>query len=352
MAGVSSDRCKIPKAFWYALEQLTVRPAAVLRQAGLPATLHVREQGAVSTAQLFAIWEAVEKLTAEPGFGIRLVEATNVAAHKPAFFAAFYASNYRDALSRVARFRRMCTPEKIHFAERDGQFIISTDWPCTDEPQPSISVDVNFGFMLELGRRGTGQRLTPIRVDLRRSAPQADVHWAYFGCPVHYGAARDELVLRSSDLDRPFPGHNPELLDLLTPALTAALSAVEAQCSIGGQVKVILKRGMASGRPGLAAVARDLGMSARTLQRRITDEGTTFRVLLAESRQELGRYLLSDGSLGIEEVACLLGYQDTSSFYRAFNIWEGMSPSNWRQADGSGRPGDQASRKPGRPRLL
>ena len=71
-------------------------------------------------------------------------------------------------------------------------------------------------------------------------------------------------------------------------------------------------------------------MSERTLQRRITDEGATFRALLVEARQELGRRLLSDAAIGIDEVAYLLGYQDTSSFYRSFREWEGMTPNHWR----------------------
>jgi len=84
----------------------------------------------------------------------------------------------------------------------------------------------------------------------------------------------------------------------------------------------------------LSEVARDLGLSGRTLQRRITEEGTSFRDLLSEARQELGRQLLSDPSAEIDEVACLLGYQDASSFYRAFRYWEGVTPSRWRELHG------------------
>ena len=88
---------------------------------------------------------------------------------------------------------------------------------------------------------------------------------------------------------------------------------------------------MASGRPDVGAVAHELGLSERTLQRRITAEGTTFRALLTEARQELGSQLLSDPSIDIEEVAFLLGYQDTNSFYRAFREWENMTPGQWRR---------------------
>jgi AraC-like DNA-binding protein len=72
------------------------------------------------------------------------------------------------------------------------------------------------------------------------------------------------------------------------------------------------------------------------LQRRITAEGTTFRVLLSEARRELGERLLSDQSISIDEVAILLGYQDTSSFYRAFKSREGVTPHSWRKQNGHG----------------
>ncbi|WP_348632074.1 helix-turn-helix domain-containing protein [Mesorhizobium sp. M2E.F.Ca.ET.219.01.1.1] len=72
-------------------------------------------------------------------------------------------------------------------------------------------------------------------------------------------------------------------------------------------------------------------MSERTLQRRITEQGTSFRELLINARQELGRQLLSDPTADIDEVACLLGYQDASSFYRAFREWEGTTPNRWRE---------------------
>ncbi|WP_028746376.1 AraC family transcriptional regulator [Rhizobium mesoamericanum] len=331
MSGSPPDRCKIPRAFWLAVEHVGVPPAALLRQARLPATLHLNGQGLVTTSQFFAIWRALEELTGDPGLGIKLVESADTSVHPPSSLAAFYAKDFRDGLSRIARFKRLCTPEQLHFTEEGGECTVVFAWIYATEPEPSIAVDVDFATLVELGRRGTGQRLTPVRVELQRPDPKSDAHRAYFGCPIRYSAGRNSLVLKSTDLDRPFPGHNPELLELLTPALASALGEIQARSSIREQVKIVLKRSLASGRPELSDVAFEMGMSERTLQRRITDEGATFRELLVEARQELGRQLLSDPSAEIDEVACLLGYQDTSSFYRAFRDWEGVTPSRWRE---------------------
>lgn len=336
MGAVMADRCKIPRAFWRSMAHAGLAPAAVLRQARLPATLHLNPQALVSTDQYFARWKAIGQLAPEPGLGIALVTGSEAATHPPFIVAAFHARDYRDGLERVARFKRLCTPEQLHIVEEGGECILASAWPYATEPEPAVATDVTFAMLLELGRRGTGQHVTPRRGEFVRTGPRDEVYRAYFGCPIRYGASRNALVLKSTDLGRPFPGHNPELLDMLTPALTAALGEIDARSPIREQVKVVLKRCLASGRPELSGVARDLGMSERTLQRRITDEGTTFRDLLAEARQELWRRLLADPAAGIDEVSCLLGYQDTSSFYRAFRDWEGITPNRWRELNSPG----------------
>jgi len=334
MSAIPADRCKIPRAFWRAVERMGYPPAAVLRQARLPATLHLSEQAVVTTEQYFALWNAVEQLASDPALGIRLVLGADTAAHPPASLAAFYARDYRDGLMRLARFKRLCTPEQLHIAEAKDGVEVTSAWLHATRPEPAIATDVTFASLVELGRRGTGQPVNPRRVDLVRPDPGDGVHADYYRCTIGFGAGRNALVLDPLDLDRPFPGHNPELLAILTPALASALQELQAQSSVGAQVKMVLKRSLASGRPELADVAQDLGMSERTLQRRITEERTTFRELLVEARQELGRQLLSDPRTDIDEVACLLGYQDASSFYRAFRDWEGLTPGEWREREG------------------
>jgi AraC-like DNA-binding protein len=132
----------------------------------------------------------------------------------------------------------------------------------------------------------TSYLVTAKRVELKRSAEATGFHEAYFKGPITFGARRNALVLHATDLDRPFLTHNAELLDMLNPQLERALEERRAQSSIREQVKWLLKR------------------------------------LLAGSRPERD----------VTEVAFLLGYQDSNSFYRAFRTWEGTTPSQLRAA--------------------
>ena len=97
-------------------------------------------------------------------------------------------------------------------------------------------------------------------------------------------------------------------------------------------MKWIHKRLLGGSRPEISAVAHELGLSDRTLQRRIIDDGATFRKLLLQVRQELAHEYLNRPEIDVTEVAFLLGYQDSNSFYRAFRTWEGTTPSQLRAA--------------------
>ena len=331
---IELDRCRIPPAFWRAMQGAGIEPPALLRQARLPATLHLDPQAAVRTSDYFALLRAVETLLREPGLGLRLVAALDTSAHPPSSLVAFHARDYRDGVQRLARFKRLCTPELLQLDEERRGLSVTVRWRAAGTPAPALATDVTMATLIELGRRSAGVHVVPLSVELVAQARDAGPYEAYFGCPVHFGRAEDRLLLRREDLDRPFPGRNPELLDMLLPPLAAALAELQAQDAISAQVTLALKRVLASGRPDLAQVAADLGMSERTLQRRITDEGTSFRSLLLEARRSLGRQLLESPDCDIQEVAFLLGYQDTNAFHRAFKEWEGVTPARWRAMQG------------------
>jgi len=137
-------------------------------------------------------------------------------------------------------------------------------------------------------------------------------------------------VFAKADVDRPFLTFNADLFATIAPQLEAELKQSLGSKAIGEQVKAVLKPLLAGRRPGLEDVARELRLSARTLQRRLTQERTTFQQLLQEARRELAHHYLLHSSLELNETAYLLGYEDAHSFFRAFQQWEGRSPGAWR----------------------
>lgn len=156
--------------------------------------------------------------------------------------------------------------------------------------------------------------MTAQLVEFSHSMGDVQALEAYFGCRIRIGAKRNRLTLHRRDLDRPFVSYNEELLEILTPVLDRSLDEQQRNRSITEMVKWIMKRSLTGGRPDIQAVAKELGMSDRTLQRRLTDENTSFKLLLTQARHEQARKYLVDPSLDIKEVAFLIGYEDQNSF--------------------------------------
>lgn len=325
----SHTRIKIPAGFWTGIHQLGIAPQDVARKARLPLTI-ITDQ-VVTTEQYFAIWQAYSDLIDDIAEGIiKLTTVFETAHYPPAVLATYHARDYRDALKRMARYKQLCPPESLRITEGDENCTIELDWLYTEQPGPPMLVGITLAFLLELGRRGTDQPLVAKFVEFTHSMGDIQALEAYFGCHIQIGANCNRLTLHQGDLDLPFVSYNEELLEILTPVLDKSLDEQQRSRSITEIVKWIMKRNLAGGRPDIQTVASELGMSDRTLQRRLTDEGTSFKHLLTQVRHELAREYLADPSFDIKEVAFMIGYEDQNSFYRAFRIWEGDTPSNWR----------------------
>ena len=326
---MKSDRINFPAGFWAGIQRLGISPSDVARKAHLPPTI-LAESAAVTTAHYFRIWQAYSDLVGDTAIGIiKLAAAFETTQYPPTVLATYHARDYRDALHRMSRYKRLCPPESLRITEEDDRCTIELELIRSEQPVPSVLVGSTLAFLLELGRRGTGKPLSARSVEFSHFMGDVAALEAYFGCPIRIGANANRLTLHRSDLDRPFLSYNKELLEILTPVLDRSLEE-QGSRSIAEMVKWILKRSLTGGSLDIRGVARELGMSDRTLQRRLTDEYTTFKKLLTQARHEKARECLADPTLDIKEVAFLLGYEDQNSFYRAFRIWEGDTPSNWR----------------------
>jgi AraC-like DNA-binding protein len=124
------------------------------------------------------------------------------------------------------------------------------------------------------------------------------------------------------------PTAHPEVAQLSESAVAAYLARISSG-SVVDRVRRVLARLLPQGEPGVAAVARALDMSARTLQRQLEEEGTTFRDVLNDLRSEMAQAYLRDGHHTIAEVTYLLGFSETAAFSRAFKRWTGVAPSRY-----------------------
>ncbi|PVZ20479.1 MULTISPECIES: AraC family transcriptional regulator [unclassified Pseudomonas] len=327
-----ADRIRLPDAFWEGIRRVGLARADVVREARVPLAV-IRDQAALSTAQFFALWQVLVELSGDPMIGLRIATGLESAVMPPSFMAAYHARDFRDALQRVARFKRLCAPEEVRIEEREDRSEIVVAWLHAEEQASSPAlVDATLASLMELGRRGTATPLSALYVELARPEKNKADYERYFGCRVCFGAGRDCLTLRGTDLDKPFVSYNAELLDILIPELDRRLEQQSHSATLADQIRWVLRRRLTAGRPDIRSVATELAMSERSLQRKLTDEGLTFQSLLSETRHQLALEYLADPTLALIEVAYMLGYEDQNSFFRAFRQWEELTPAAWRSA--------------------
>jgi AraC-like DNA-binding protein len=312
------------------LKELGLSPDTVLRQAGLPRGLFKLDRILVSTEEFFALHRGIAEASNDPAIGLKLGTEERVERYDPVKLAALSARSFRDAVERSSRYKQLMCPEEIRLIEQGNECAVQFVWLLAHEQEPPLLVDVCFAWIVALGQRGTGRPIHAKRVAFQRAPRHREIYEAHFRCPVKFKATQNALIFSKSDMNLPFVTYNADLLATVAPQLEAELTQQLAQKNFSEQAKGILKQLVAGQRPGIQDLARELHLSTRTLQRRLTEQGITFQRLLDEARRELARHYLLHSSRELNETAYLLGYEDANSFFRAFHHWEGTPPGQWR----------------------
>jgi AraC-like DNA-binding protein len=323
------------------LRELRVDVDRILARAGLPVSRFV-PSGKVTTREFFDLWRAVD---AEPGardLGIRLAEGRRASQFDVASAAALRSADLAEAIRRFVRYKRLSCPEVVRLELGECEASLRFHWVLSDADVPRTLVDASFASFMALARRGTGMDLRPARIELARRATRDEPLGAHLGCPLTFDAPFDRLVLPAAMLDLPFVTHDPAALDALVPGLDAALERRRAApATFDDEVRLAIARAMCGERPCVERIARDVGVSTRTLQRRLEEAGVTYQGLLDEVRRVTARRLLANTDLEAADVAFLLGFDEPNSFVRAFRGWEGRTPTGFR---GERRPATRERR--------
>jgi AraC-like DNA-binding protein len=302
------------------LVRLVLLQLEKLGEMGLPRDLLLREaklderqlrdpDDRIPLEAVARLWHVAASRVLDPAFGLRLGSALNRFAH--------YSRVVSDAL--VVRID----------SERDAAWIRLDVQPAMRAFRPAV--DARLAALLSACREMVGPPVTPLLVQLSyRQPPDVKEYERFFGAPLEFGCLASSFLLRSDDLARRVAVADQTLVGYLETLADQKLASIGAERSLRERVRRALWSELSERTPTLESVARGLGVSARTLQRQLRQEGVSFAKLLAELRREMAPSLLRDGQHGVSEVAFLLGYEDPSAFRRAFQRWFGRSPRSFR----------------------
>jgi AraC-like DNA-binding protein len=151
-----------------------------------------------------------------------------------------------------------------------------------------------------------------------------------FDAPVEFRCEVTEIEFDAELLTRPVVGADARLFSVLRSYAESELDIAAPTMDIVASVRRAIARMLAHEAPTVTIVSRRLGMSPRTLNRRLLAQGTTFRGIVTDVRSQLALAYLKNPVLSLSDVASLLGFAEQSSFHRAFKRWSGMSPGEYR----------------------
>jgi len=300
----------------------------VLRRAGLPSGVFDGDGAYVSLDSYARLWASVTYEADDPLLALKLGDASGIDYFDPAFFAAMCSQDMNMAITRLAEYKRRVSPFTFEVQIDDHATEIAFCTSAHTVVHPTLAL-TEIVFLVNFARRATRHPITPTSVSMPFDVPEAQAYEAHFGCPISQTNMRS-VTFSGAEAKRPFVTHNDEIWALFEPRLRHQVPISNLGPTTRMRVSHCLNAFLPSGRASVEDVARELAMSKRTLQRRLSDEGTNWLEVLNEARETLAKHYLKTTDYGATEVSFLLGFEDPNSFFRAFKRWEDTSPELWR----------------------
>ena len=324
------DQVPIPIALFDRLARAGLDVDTILRRAKLARSRFNVAKPQGTTAEFFALWRAVEECGADPSLGLRLGVQALTDEENAIALAALHSATLGDGLQKLARYKRLVCPERLTMHLCKGEARLCLEWLFADADPPPLVTDLVFAGIVNLARQGTKKPVTPLRIELVRRRANEALLRRHFRCELRFNAPADLIVFAEADLALPMVHRNAQLLAVLVPGLELAIAQDDQAQTLTDDVRKTLSESIYGDRPAVEKVAKSLGMSARTMQRRLEGLGTTYQEVLDDVRRRLAKRLLSNTDLGTGEIAFLLGFEEVNSFSRRFHAWEGTTPAKWR----------------------
>ena len=283
------------------------------------------------------MWDDAAVAAGDPLFALHAAEG--VQAHSFGLFSFLAASSgtWGAALERAQRYFRLLSDAGRYELSVAGANAVLRFVAAASSGVPSPQMcDFVVAVVFAYGRRYVREfRVTEVLLPYRRPSPPdertPDGHTLFFGAPVRWEARDLALCFPATLLSAPIEHGDPHLASLLETFANARLQSLPPEDATG-DVRRAIARALRAGDTSLAAVARELALTPRTLQRRLLRAGARYQQLVDQARRDLSLHLVrNQQSLSLQEIAFVLGFSEPAAFHRAFRRWTGTTPAAYRR---------------------
>ena len=278
----------------------------------------------VPAARVDQLLADIARRRGDPTFSLTLARASVVRNLGLFGHMVWLSGTVRDALARAVKFFSVVTRRTTLTLDEAGGMATLRQHPVAGHSRGAILTEFPFVSVALRARAATDGRFRLRAARFRHASDHADAYREAFGCAVTFGARHDELEIESAMLDLSLASADP-ITSAALEARAAQLTGGAARSTFVDRARRAARAALAEG-PSLESVARQLGMSARTLRRNLAQEGTTLRAIIDDVRRARADELLARG-LAVKAVASELGFSEPSAFSRAYKRWTGRAPT-------------------------
>jgi AraC-like DNA-binding protein len=329
MAGGGLSRLAIAR-----LESAGVPVAPLLSRVGLTAELIADPEERLSVQSQIRLLDEAAIALKDDCLGFTLARDFDPRELGLLYYVMASSQTLGDGLKRVARYSQITNEAVVVRYQEGNMLIIGLSYSGIPRHSDRHQIEFCMFGVLRVCRMLTGQKLVPQHFSIahHRSADTSEMA-RFVGTKVEFGADTDEFALDLNARELPLIHSDPYLNDLLLKYCEAALAGRKGDVSqLRTRVENAISSLLPHGRVLVGDVARTLGMSERTLARKLSDEGLNFTEILQQLRRDLAVRYLDDRKLQVSKIAWLLGFHEVSAFTHAVKRWTGKTPSEMRTA--------------------
>ena len=288
----------------------------------------------ISLLELMTACKNAIRLSSDPHLPYRIGTSIHISTYGMYGFAILCCPDFRKAMVFAELYHALAAPlATIEFTEEDGvaSWVIEPNARAATDPQVyRFITEMQIGIHISLMRDIMGPAFTPDQISLAYAEPHDfGLPTSQIGCRLSFESKTNQIIFRSAWLDRPASLGNKTTYPAVVALCDDLLNDLKSRIGVAGEIRALLLREITNP-PTLAAIARHLEVSDRSLRRQLREQGISFRGLLDELRMQIALKYLRTTRLANEDIALALGFSDAANFRRAFRRWTKKSPREIR----------------------
>ncbi|WP_157950013.1 AraC family transcriptional regulator [Vallitalea okinawensis] len=310
------------------LESLGLNMELIFKKSGIPVNAVDKDGYTISKEQYILLMNNIDRMVDDH----QIIEHSNIdriMMFVPPLFAAMCSKDGKHCFERISKYKKLIGPFILRVETDDEKLSLTYEFDDGSVELPRITVLSEQVLMVNIIRKATGLDIKPIKVasvhDYGKGAFEK-----FFGIKPTQSSI-NVLEFRLEDILEPFLTENNIMWSYLEPELTKRIKEIEIDDSFSAKVRSVLFELIPAGEANVESVAKELALSIRSLQRKLSSENTTFIKELNHTRELLARNYLKDKSISNDDIAFLIGYSEANAFQRAFRNWTGMTTGQYRK---------------------